>query len=145
PGFGFAGVLALITLAFACYQAFTTLSPIAGVIVTFSSIIITIIAVKILPRTPVWQKIRLSKTEEKSKGYHAGRGGYEHLLNHSGKSLTMLRPSGTALIENQRYDVVTDGEFIEKDSAIIVHQIDGNRIIVRKMSSDHGPQSTENT
>jgi len=135
PGFGFAGVLAILTLGFGCYQAFTALSPLAGGIVTLAGAIITVILLKVLPRTSAWQKIRLTKSEDKSHGYHAGKGGYEGLLNHTGTSLTMLRPSGTAIIDNQRYDVVTDGEFIEKDSAIIVNQIDGNRIIVRKVDN----------
>jgi membrane-bound serine protease (ClpP class) len=41
-----------------------------------------------------------------------------------------LRPSGTVLIEGNRFDVITDGEFVSKDSEIEVVKVEGNRIIV---------------
>jgi membrane-bound serine protease (ClpP class) len=37
-----------------------------------------------------------------------------------------------AIIDGKRVDVVTRGEYIEKDSAIMVIAVTGNQIIVRK-------------
>jgi membrane-bound serine protease (ClpP class) len=48
----------------------------------------------------------------------------------TGVALSMLRPAGKGLFNNEMYDVLTDGEFIEKGTALIVREIKGNRIIV---------------
>jgi membrane-bound serine protease (ClpP class) len=50
-----------------------------------------------------------------------------------GTAESILRPAGKALFNNnERYDVVTEGDFIEKGSAIVVLDIQGNRIIVSR-------------
>ncbi len=49
-----------------------------------------------------------------------------------GKSVTDLRPAGTAEINAQRLDVVTDGEYIEAGTSIVVVSVTGNRIVVEK-------------
>ena len=45
---------------------------------------------------------------------------------------TALRPTGKALIEGRRYDVVSDGDFIEQGTAVEVVEVAGTRIVVRK-------------
>lgn len=47
----------------------------------------------------------------------------------SGIALSPLRPSGRALINGENYDVVADGEFIDKGTKITVNSIDSNRIV----------------
>lgn len=54
------------------------------------------------------------------------------LLGKKGKALTPLRPSGTVLIDNEKYDAVSDGAFIFGDEEIIVSKIRGNTIVVSK-------------
>jgi membrane-bound serine protease (ClpP class) len=53
------------------------------------------------------------------------------LLTHRGTALTTLRPSGMALIDGKRVDVVTEGQMIEKDTPIQVVAIEGMRVVVR--------------
>jgi membrane-bound serine protease (ClpP class) len=48
---------------------------------------------------------------------------------------TALRPSGKAGIGRRTVDVIADGEFIDKGTAIKVSEIKGNRIIVIKDSN----------
>lgn len=50
----------------------------------------------------------------------------------SGVTVTPLRPSGIANINGENRDVVTAGEFIEKDRPITVVKVLGSRIIVRQ-------------
>jgi membrane-bound serine protease (ClpP class) len=47
-----------------------------------------------------------------------------------GVALTMLRPAGKGFFHNEIYDVLTEGEFIDKGAALIVREIKGNRILV---------------
>lgn len=53
------------------------------------------------------------------------------LLNQTGTAFTGLRPSGTAIIDGKRVDVVTEGALIEKGTAIKVVAIEGLRVVVR--------------
>ena len=48
-----------------------------------------------------------------------------------------LRPSGNAIFGDNTYDVVTEGEFIDKNESVIIIEIKGNRIVVgRNISND---------
>jgi len=55
------------------------------------------------------------------------------LLNQTGKDLTTLRPSGTAVISGKRIDVVTEGPFIEAGAAVKVVAVEGMRVVVRSV------------
>jgi membrane-bound serine protease (ClpP class) len=48
-----------------------------------------------------------------------------------------LRPSGSAKFGENVYDVVTEGEFVDKDESVIIMEIKGNRIVVeRNLTND---------
>ena len=51
----------------------------------------------------------------------------------TGKAITDLRPAGTAMIDDQRVDVVSRGEYIDKGASIRVLAVDGNRVVVKKL------------
>ncbi len=53
------------------------------------------------------------------------------LLNQTGTALTNLRPSGTALINGRRVDVVTEGPMIEAGTPVRVVAVEGIRVVVR--------------
>lgn len=53
------------------------------------------------------------------------------LLNQTGTTLTRLRPSGTALINGRRVDVVSDGNFLDAGQPIKVIAVEGLRVVVR--------------
>ena len=54
------------------------------------------------------------------------------LLNGTGVALTQLRPSGTARINGERVDVVTEGGLIERGAKLKVVAVEGTRIVVRE-------------
>jgi membrane-bound serine protease (ClpP class) len=53
------------------------------------------------------------------------------LLRQTGTAFTQLRPSGTAIINGKRVDVVTEGQLIESGAPIQVVAVEGMRVIVR--------------
>lgn len=55
------------------------------------------------------------------------------LLNATGEALSQLRPSGKAAIDGQQVDVVTEGDLIERGEKIKVVQVEGSRIVVRRL------------
>jgi membrane-bound serine protease (ClpP class) len=53
-------------------------------------------------------------------------------IGDEGTAMTFLRPSGKMKIGNNVFDVITEGEFLEKGTAIVIADIKGNRVIVSK-------------
>ena len=67
------------------------------------------------------------------EGYNsAAAEDYSEYLGQTGVALTVLRPAGTAMIENKRLDVVSVGDFIEVDVPIQVVNVEGSKIMVEK-------------
>lgn len=67
-----------------------------------------------------------------SKGTSGGLGVEKpELLGQTGVALTDLRPSGTAIINRERTDVVTEGPMIQRGTSIKVVALEGIRVVVR--------------
>src|SRR5690554_500267 len=131
PGFGIFGISGIVSFVVAVI--FAAPSPVQGLtslgIAIVLTIILTPILYKVLGDPKLFRRLVLSTSESPAEGY-VGTKEYEDLLGKAGKALTALRPSGTVLIEGNRFDVITDGEFVSKDSEIEVVKVEGNRIIV---------------
>lgn len=57
----------------------------------------------------------------------------EDLVGKDGVAHTVLRPSGTAIIDGKRCDVVSEGAFIDPKTPIRVVAVHGSRVVVRAM------------
>ena len=84
----------------------------------------------------LWRWLVLHAEEKAEAGYIA-TGEHEALLGKEGVASTPLRPSGMGLIDGRRVNVAADGEFIERDCPIKVVEVEGNRIVVRKIGDTH--------
>lgn len=128
------GLLTAIALGLFFYSLYIiyTISTTVGIIFTGFDVtmipVLIIFGMKILAKSPLALKKELSKKE----GVVSQKETIETYLNVKGISVTDLRPAGMALINSERMDVVTDGEYIEADTPIIVTGVNGNRIIVEK-------------
>lgn len=56
----------------------------------------------------------------------------QSLVGLKGKTVTALRPSGIAVIDGRRLDVVSLAEFIEKGEDIVVDRVEGVKILVKR-------------
>jgi len=83
--------------------------------------------IKILARSPLALKKSLSKQE----GVTSQDKDLQELIGKTGTVINDLRPAGKAIIDNKRLDVVSEGDYIDKDATIIVSSVDGNRIVVK--------------
>ena len=63
-------------------------------------------------------------------------GAHEDLKDAEGVAKTALRPSGIAVIDGRRVDVVTEGKIIETGSPVRVVDVTGNRIVVRRIPNE---------
>ncbi len=149
PGFGIAGISGIICIiaslllamlewkpgdwsSFPPVEEFA--KPLAVIALSFTGAMVLIgIASKFLPSVPLVSRLFLSKKMEKKDGYSI-HSSYEKtdIEGKTGVSKTTLRPAGKAIIDNQLFDVVTTGDFIQKGTPIKVIKTDGNHIIVEE-------------
>ena len=55
----------------------------------------------------------------------------DNLVGSVGLATTPLGPSGKARFGNHLVDVISSGEFISRDSQVVVTEVHGNRVVVR--------------
>ena len=55
-------------------------------------------------------------------------------MGRKGTVVTRLMPSGKAKIDGKVYDVITDGQVVEKNGKIEVIEAVANRVVVRPIS-----------
>lgn len=131
PSAGLLTIAALGLFGYSLFLVFSTISITAGFIFLVADMIMVpvliLIGIKALAASPATLKTAL-KSEE---GASVLQPGYQQLLGIEGKAITDLRPSGTASINGKRYDVVSNGEYISKDTIIIVTAVNGNRVVVK--------------
>jgi membrane-bound serine protease (ClpP class) len=141
PGFGIVGTVGIIAIVASLYLSLVgrfmpATDFISGAKVLafafISSFVIILVALRFLPKFTPFQRLVLSTTEAEVQGYRSSPAEYGSLLGKEGVALTLLRPAGTALIDGAKFSVVSEGDFIEKDSRIRVSKIEGYRIVVEK-------------
>mgnify|MGYP001571343946 CR=1 FL=1 len=125
PSGGVLAVLGGLGLLVSIYYGFQ-ISPFLGI----GQILASIIAVPLMFFYGL-KKLTLNKKMDTEEGFHSDKSGMDYLLNKQGVALTALRPSGTIIIEGKRFDVVTEGEMIDKDTPVKIAKIEGARIIVK--------------
>ncbi len=133
PGFGITGIGGILAVLASLFLAFPNFD-IAFKVVSSSflaTIVLIVILMRFLPRSPVWQRLSLSATETVEEGYVAGpdRG---DLLGAQGETITTLRPVGTIKIGDRKMDAVSESAFVEKGVTVEVVKIEGSKVIVRK-------------
>lgn len=142
PGFGVAGVIGIVLMIAALFfSLFNTegyvdysliqlaIIQLGGALMGF--FVLGFLAYKYLPNTRSFKAFVLDTESGSNKGFTSAPD-FTPLVGMSGTAITVLRPAGTAVIGDKRYDVVTQGDYIEKDSRIRVLKVEGMRIVVEK-------------
>lgn len=70
---------------------------------------------------------------------HANIEGRVNVINSSnihigdeGKAISRISPAGTALINNELYEVHTNGDFIDQETEIVISKFEDNKIFVKR-------------
>lgn len=131
PGFGIAGILGGIFSLF----AYAALIPYIGWYVglaVLGEIAIVILCVLLFARSAERGRnpFVLSARADKANGFTANDDN-EQLIGKTGVAESDLHPSGIAIIDGNRVDVVSDGEYIKKGCAITVISVNGRQIKVK--------------
>jgi membrane-bound serine protease (ClpP class) len=151
PGFGVAGAVGILSVLGAAYMSMLGRFPTTADLVNTAGIIglsIVIVAVlafallRHLPHSRTLSGIFLKSETSRDTGYISAPV-REELVGKIGVAVTDLRPSGTAIIDDERIDVVTEGPWIEEGAKVIVRQAESYRHVVREVHEGEDTPTTE--
>jgi membrane-bound serine protease (ClpP class) len=132
PSGGLLSMIAAGLFGYSLFIVFHDISTMAGTYFVLADLFIipllVAVGLKVVARSPATLKETLSS----DSGVVSQSPELESFMGREGKSVTDLRPGGTAIIDDKRLDVVSRGEYIEKDRNLIVVEVTGNQVIVRE-------------
>lgn len=140
PGFGIAGIAGTALIFIGLYlslmgsipdpEDFTRATYTIGWSILFTFIAGYII-IRTFPKTQLFNKLTLETVESTTEGFTSAET-LSALVGKKGIALNNLRPAGKADINGSRMDVVSEGEYIERDTPIVISEVHGSRIVVKK-------------
>ncbi|ARU62024.1 hypothetical protein CBW65_14170 [Tumebacillus avium] len=136
-GFGIVGALGVIALGSGVVLAAhdTSYGLKAMLFAIILSVVLGAVLFKYFGHLGMWKKIILTDQQEKADGYVPAKS-YRHMMYQTGRTVTPLRPSGTAVFHGQRFDVVSEGNWLPVDTDVQIVLIEGTRIVVRQVAGD---------
>ena len=134
PG-GIVGTVGIITVVYAIIYVNKSTYYIAFILVV--SLILAVILYYVNrnvfhKKLMFLDRLVLNDSISTEDGYVASESRVE-LVGKKLKAYTDLRPAGVAILDNEKLDVVTDGDFIEKGNEIKIVRVEGMRIVVKKI------------
>ncbi len=90
------------------------------------------LAGKLIPQTTLFHRLVLDEATTRDAGYTASKD-TSNWIGKEGITTSPLYPAGSAMIDDQRLDVITRGEYIEQNKLVRVVETHGNRIIVERL------------
>jgi membrane-bound serine protease (ClpP class) len=132
PSAGILSVISIGLLTYSIYLVFSDVSAAAGFIFLAADLVaipvLVIIGLKMIGRSGASLKTALSS----EGGVSSKLVVLDQFIGKEGVAVSHLRPAGVVQVEGKRLDAVTKGEFIDKNSTIVVSATTANQLVVRK-------------
>jgi membrane-bound serine protease (ClpP class) len=141
PGFGIAGVISIVCVGSAVFLALIGSLPTWADVARASGILATSIGivgaaiylvVRNLPTSDRWRGIFLKAASSADEGYVSGEL-RDDLLGRVGVAVTDLHPGGTVQLDDERLDVVTEGDFVKRGTHVRIIRSEGYRLVVKPL------------
>ncbi len=129
-GIGFVMMIVSVWLCFHEYGVTTGLFALLGCLL--ATIAVALTAFELFPRTHFGRWMIMKDSMQKDQGYHSDYYTSKNMMGKEGITESELRPSGIAIFDGERYDVVSDAEFLEPRTRVKVIKSDGNRLVVER-------------
>jgi membrane-bound serine protease (ClpP class) len=138
PGFGIVGILGISCIVISFFAAFGienihTASYVIGSAFAISTALIVVLTIYVLPKSTLFRRLRLDTEQKSQHGYSSHKEADESLLHKHGIAHTTLRPVGIAIIDGRRYEVATEGDYIENGCEIEVIEVTNFKILVKRV------------
>ena len=127
PGTTIVGILGAVILGVGIYFSYTTFGTNIGHAVLIGSLLLTGIFIYYSFRSGTWKWLANDSfidSKVTQKDQDKLKAGME------GKTISVLRPMGTAMFGGNYYEVESEGSFIAENTTVTILEIQNNRIIV---------------
>ena len=139
PGFGLPGISGIILEGAAIVLTYLWHGGLAALGVTVLILAIVAVAISLALRSA--NRGRLSKSNIILKEAETAENGYsatsaadmQIFVGRKGVTSTPLRPTGLAEFDGVRLNVASQGDFIPKDTPVIVDHVEGVSVVVRRL------------
>ena len=133
PGFGVPGITGIILLIFGIiFTASNILEALVMIIIIIAILgIVLSFVLSSATKGHLSKTLILSQTSNREAGF-IGTEDLGFFLGKEGITITNLRPAGTANFDGIKLDIVSESEFIPKDTRVTVIKVEGRRIVVRR-------------
>lgn len=133
PGFGLFGISGLVCLTVGSFFVLGGGAPAIMVLLAVYLLVGLVIAFLCvyLPKESKYNPFVLWTRQKNSEGYTGGND-LSTLLGRRGTALTTLRPAGTVVVDGKRLDVSSLGDYIPKDTVVVITRVEGSKIFVEK-------------
>jgi len=137
PALGIIGGVGIICLIVSVILSYSKLGSDIGIFFLIALIIGTpgmiLWGLRIFPKTIFGKKLILEKSEKLEEGFSSTSEKYSFLVGKIGIAASKLRPSGFVIINGKKYNAVTLGEMLDKNTRIRVIKVQGNGIVVKRV------------
>ncbi len=145
PGFGLVGLAgvgamlaSLVMTQLGDYQLWSIdeIAVVTGRLAAsmIGAIILSVVLLRSLSKFAAFNRLVLQSETPAADGYVSSSREHDvDLVGSEGVSVSDLRPAGIGLIAGERIGVMTDGEFIEAQRAIVVVEARGSRVVVKAL------------
>lgn len=149
PGIGFTGLFGTAFICFGGGLVWIEHGMAAGLTTLIGSGIAAIVLAWSFWKSGAAKRFVLDKKLDDKREDEAERAS---LQGRTGVAITSLRPAGQAEIDGKRYDVLTDGVFVDAGAAVTVIEVEGFRVVVEDAGApengtenDQREENEENT
>lgn len=94
-------------------------------------VVVVLALLRHLPSSTRMEGVLLPHTQPSEDGYISASPRPE-LVGKSGVALGELRPAGTAIIDDERLDVITEGDWLPSGTLVVVVKAEAMRLVVRR-------------
>ncbi|KAF5071103.1 hypothetical protein DSECCO2_215800 [anaerobic digester metagenome] len=129
PGTTVVGIAGFALIIFSVWESYNVFGSPTGHFVLLGTIFFTILTIYLALKSKTWNRIML-KTEISGKVNEIDT--TKVSAGDAGISVSRLTPGGKALINDEYYEVHTNGEFIDQESEIVVTHLADNKIFVKR-------------
>lgn len=137
PGFGFFGVTGLLSMLAGSYYMLgggaEALCILLGVLLVLG--IVGVLLFIYLPAESKWNPFVLWDKQDNRYGY-TGAEDHSKYLGKRGEVVAPLRPAGTVIVDGERVDVVSFGDYIMPGAQVEIVKVEGSKLFVQEIKSN---------